>query len=483
MARPNVVFVIADQHRWDFMGYEGNGMTYTPHLDRLAAAGTLFRAAYTTSPLCCPSRAAIASGRYGMNSGCFTNLHQLPPGTPSFVEQFRRQGYRTCAIGKTHMEIHAYDSDLTSDAHRAYMDSLGWDEVDEISGNGMLKTGIRCAYSEYLRKEGVFDQVLEFYRQWHYFMDSSAPPRRAGDPSFVCHEWSLPGAYQEAAFVGDRAVEWLREQDGGRPFFLHVGFAGPHSPIEPSPGYLDPYRDREEAPPWGVESAPGWLPDGRRGYRAMIGQIDAYVGRIYDCLAEKGLAEETIWVYTADHGEMAGDHGLFGKTCFYEPSVRVPLIVAGPGVRPGQRSPALVELIDLGATLCELASVPRHALDQGRSLAPLLRGERASHRATVYAEMGCDKMVRDERYKLMWGEPTADRRQLGRLHLDKPVDVPPSPPRLYDLRQDPHELRDLAREGDCQELLAAMMARLLVRLNENTQTQPFLDRGQYRPPA
>ena len=88
MPQPNVVFIIADQHRWDFVGWQSNGVTHTPNLDRLAEMGTIFRRCYTTSPLCCPSRAAIASGRYGANSGCFTNLHELPPGTPSFVSQF-----------------------------------------------------------------------------------------------------------------------------------------------------------------------------------------------------------------------------------------------------------------------------------------------------------------------------------------------------------------------------------------------------------
>ena len=98
MDRPNVVLTIADQHRWDFVGHESNGVTHTPSLDRLARAGTIFRSCYTTSPRCCPARQAIASGRYGVNRGCFTNLHQLPPGTPSFVSQLRATGYHTTAI-------------------------------------------------------------------------------------------------------------------------------------------------------------------------------------------------------------------------------------------------------------------------------------------------------------------------------------------------------------------------------------------------
>jgi len=133
----------------------------------------------------------------------------------------------------------------------------------------------------------------------------------------------------------------------------------------------------------------------------------------------------------------------------------------------------------VGRTLCELCGVEPHALDQGRSLVPVLSGQAEVHRDTVYAEMGCDRMLFDGRHKLMRGDPGSDTRQLGRLHLDKPVNIPPSPVRLYDLAEDPQELHDLAAE--CPGLLAQMTEKLLVRINENTQTQPNLSRGEYRP--
>ena len=477
MTRPNVVFIIADQHRWDFTGWESHGVTHTPNLDRLATMGTLFRSAYTPCPLCCPARQAIASGRYGMNTGCFTNLHQLPPGTPSFVSQLRAAGYHTVAVGKTHMEIHAYDSDLTGDAHAALMDSLGWDTICEISGNGMLRSGIRCAYSEFLRENGVLDDAVRFYEHWHYFMEKE----RGGAPSFACHEWPLGERFQETPFVGRRAVEWLQARDRSQPFFLHVGFAAPHSPIEPAPEYMDLYRDAEEPPPVGSGNPPDWLPDGRRGYRAMISQIDHYVGWILDSLIEQGALDNTVVVYTADHGEMAGDHGRFGKTCFYEASERVPLLIAGPGVQAGGDSDALVESIDVGKTLCDLCGVEPHALDQGRSLVPVLSGQQDAHRDTVYAEMGCDRMLFDGRHKLMWGDPGSDRRKLGRLHLDKPVNIAPSPVRLYDLAEDPSELHDLASDPAHRGTLAMMVEKLLVRINGNVQVRPNLSRGEYRP--
>jgi choline-sulfatase len=473
---PNIVFVIADQHRWDFVGYEDQH-TLTPTLNRLAEEGTAFHRAYCNAPLCSPSRAAIASGRYGVNSGSFTNLHQLPPGTPSFVTQLRNAGYRTAAVGKTHMEIHAYDSDLTNEAHRQFMDSLGWDDIAEISANGMLKTGIRCAYTEFLRQHGVFEQVLAYYRQWHYFMDKT----RTGDRDWVPHEWELPDKFQESEFVTRTALDWLAQRDRSQPFLLHVGYGAPHSPIEPNPRFLDLYREQDEPDPIDHPEPADWVAAGRRGYRAMISQVDDGVGRILAALAAEGELANTVVVYTADHGELAGDHGKFGKTSFFEASVHVPFIVAGPGIRSGQDSEALVELVDVGCTLCDLAGVPAHDLDQGRSLAPLLRGETDAHRETVYCEMGCDKMLVDGRHKLMWGDPALDRRQLGRLHLDKPVTVPASPGRLYDLAEDPMEQHNLIDDPEAAALRSEMLAKLLARVNENTQPLPNLSRGEYRP--
>src|SRR5687768_13336638 len=170
---PNVLLIIADQHRWDFMGYDrSNGLTHTPHLDRLAQDGAILRAAHCPAPLCCPSRAAFHAGRYGMNTGCFTNLHQLPPHSPSFVSQFREAGYRTGVVGKTHMEIHAYDADFTSPAHLDFMRSLGWEDVHEA--DGMTKEGIWCQYGDFLKREGPLETFLDFTRHWRYFMDTTS---------------------------------------------------------------------------------------------------------------------------------------------------------------------------------------------------------------------------------------------------------------------------------------------------------------------
>ena len=475
--RPNVIFVIDDQHRFDFVSYENNGVTFTPNLERLAAGGVAFRRAYCPSPLCCPARAAIHSGRHGQNSGCFTNLHELPPGTPSFAHQFRQAGYRTVALGKTHMEIHAYDSDLTGEKHRRYMDSLGWDEISEDVGGSMMKAGIRCSYGDFLRSRGRFEDVVKFFQQWVYFMDANRKP----DLPFTMREFPFEEDIHETTYIGAKAVSWIERHDAAVPFLMHVGFISPHSPESPLPKFMDLYRSRPEPKPVGWDDCPEPILQGRRAYRAEITHIDHWLGRIMDALSARGLLENTIIVFTSDHGEMAGDHRLFDKTSFYDASARVPLVIAGPGVTARGRSEALVETIDAGKTLCELCDVPPHDLDQGVSLAALLRGQTQSHRQNVYVEMGCDRMIFDGRHKLMWGEPSADTRKLGRLHLNKPVNIPPSPPRLFDLHEDPNELHNLAAEPSAKGLLCEMLAKLLVRTNANQQTQPFKSRGEYKP--
>ncbi len=477
MSRPNVVLIMSDQHRFDFMGYESNGTTFTPNLDALARRGTIFRNAYCNSPLCSPSRICFSAGRYGMNCGAFSNLHEPPAHMPSFVSQLRSGGYRTCAIGKTHMEIHAYDSDLTSYRHREFMGSLGWDQTKEVAGNGLITVGIQDSYSRWLHEIGMFDKVAEFFCQW------GVPnvPRKNPTHSFKAVEWPFATEMQETAFIGRNAVDWINSRDGSQPFFLHVGFVAPHSPIQENKDDIARYKDVPETQPRGAKPPP-WLADGRRGYRAMITHVDRWVGQIVEALANKGLLENTLFIYTSDHGEMAGDHDRFDKGVFYEGSVRIPMIVAGPGVRAGQDSKALVELLDLGKTMCDWCGIPPHRLDQGRSLAPVLRDGQAHHRDTIYAEYICDKMLFDGRYKLMFGDPATDQRNFGGpQHTHKPANAPPNRWRLYDLQTDPHELRDLSEDPQHLKLAAEMMQKLLVRIAENTQSLPSKDRGRPRP--
>jgi choline-sulfatase len=469
---------MSDQHRFDFMGYETNGTTFTPNLDQLGRQGTIFRNAYCNAPLCSPSRICFAAGRYGVNCGAFSNCHEPPFGMPSFVSQLRGGGYRTTAIGKTHMEIHAYDSDLTSYRHREFMDSLGWDEIKETAGGGLTVIGIEDSYSRWLKEIGMYEQVADYLCQW------GAPnvPRKNPTHGFKCVAWPFATEIQETSFIGQNAVDWIRGRSDSQPFFLHVGFVAPHSPIQENKENIALYRNVPESEPWGAVNPQPWLADGRRGYRAMITHVDRWVGRIVDALKEKGLLENTIVVYTTDHGENAGDFDRFDKGTFFEGSVHIPMIVAGPGVHAGQDSKALVELLDLGKTFCEMGGVAPHRLDQGKSLMPVLTGAQTEHRDTIYGEYICDKMLFDGRYKLMFGDPATDKRYFGGpSHTHKPAYAPPNRWRLYDLQNDPHELRDLSEDPQYLKLAAEMMQKLLVRITQNTQQLPSKSRGKPRP--
>jgi arylsulfatase A-like enzyme len=469
----NVIFIISDQHRGDFVPWESNGVTLMPNLNKLASAGMVFNNAYCNAPLCSPSRATIASGRYGMNNGCFTNLHELPHGSQSFVSQLRKAGYSTAVVGKAHMEIHAYDSNLTSEKHHEYMHSLGWDFACEVSGSAMLKTGIECYYSKFLKDNAVFDDVLEYYRRWQYFMD-----KRPGFQDFHMEPWPLNEKYQETTFICDQAVTWLENRDSSKPFLLQVGFAAPHSPIEANQKYMKLYDKQIESEPFSSKLN-SETENARKGYRAMITQIDYNIGRLLNTLDTIGELENTLIIYSADHGEMAGDHGRIGKTCFYEGSMRVPLVVAGAGIK-AKESNALVELIDIGTTICDYCGVETHTLDQGKSILPLMSDDADIHRENVYAEMGCDRMLFDGRYKLMYGDPSSDQRQLGSLHLDKPVNIDNSPIKLYDLLNDPMELNDISKNNKYYKVLNQMEELLLKRINKNIQTEKYKSRGTYK---
>ncbi|MCH2176704.1 MAG: sulfatase-like hydrolase/transferase [Lentisphaeria bacterium] len=478
MPKPNIIFILSDQHRWDFMGYETNGITHTPNLDKLAARGVRANNAYCPAPLCSPSRAAMATGRYAMNSGCFTNLHKVPASTPTFNKELKKAGYTTMVIGKIHMEIHHYQSDLASPAHKAYMKELGWDDTFEVVGNGLWNTGIKDQYSKMLDQEGLKDQVLQYYNNWGYFMD-----KRVAMHPLQAQVWPFEEKYQESYLIGKTAVNWIKEQPKDKPYFLHLGFTGPHSPTEPNQKFLDLYDVADETQPVDNESPWDWLPEGRTGYRAMITQIDHYIGDVIKAVEERGELDNTIIIYTSDHGEMMGDHGRTDKGSFYEGSAHVPFVAAGPGIQHKETN-ALIELLDLGKSFCDFAGVESHPLDQGESLKPVLEGNTDYHRDTVFCEMGCDKMIFDGRYKLIYGEQTADKREgLGRIHLDKPVTIPRSPAALFDLKEDPNETNNLFDNPDYVQLKIEMLEKLLARINENTQPSEFLDRGVYNPPT
>ncbi|MCC5790573.1 MAG: sulfatase-like hydrolase/transferase [Opitutales bacterium] len=369
--RPNILFLMSDEHRPDVTGYEGNKVIRTPTLDRLAREGVVFRNAYTPSPICIPGRQCLASGQLPKTSGCESYGQDLEPGTMTFARRFSQYAYRTICAGKLH--------------HMGADQMQGWTE--RIAGD----LQVAPPFIEGLRaEEKARYPVPEGRGKWSN-QQELAEARPGMGP---CREFDQT-VYEETRKKLTQHFfdpEYRKPKDHF-PLLYKVSFKQPHYPYFTDEVRFRYYYDR--APVFRDE--PGDHPvlrtsqlgdsflapeeDARRttaAYYGMIDQVDEYYGGILAHLERLGQnLDDWIIVYTSDHGEMLGQHGIWEKTRFYEASVRVPLIIRWPkGFAGGRVVTENVNLCDLFATLCELAEipVPPEASDS-RSLVPLLKGE------------------------------------------------------------------------------------------------------------
>ena len=251
---------------------------------------------------------------------------------------------------------------------------------------------------------------------------------------------ALPADALEDAFVGQKAVQWIREVPETHPWMMFVNFVGPHSPFDPPVEYAERYRHAEmpDVIPAAMDGKPDWIkernlglePDAvteaQRQYCATIELIDDQVGDMLSALERRGMLDNTVVIFSSDHGEMLGDFGLYAKFVAYEASLRVPLIASGPGIRAGQVSDALVELIDLNPTICELAGLSRQEHIDAQSFAPVLKGDALEHRTETASMIENFRCIRNRDYKL--------------IHNYNDVYE------LYDLQNDPRELHNVAKE-------------------------------------
>ncbi len=429
----------------------------TPNLDRLAARGTRLSRMYSTSPVCVPQRITWTTGRYPMNTGCYGNAHPISdPGVPSFVRNLQESGVATAMIGKFHNHANYDDADFI--AHEGDLHRLGYEHVCETSGK--INAGhhrIRCRFTEFLEEIGLFGK----YREWiekelsHYsrVMPSGAWP--------WSEETSLDG------FIAGKAVEYVSSVPVDRPFYLHLGFVGPHPQFDAHERYRTRYA--EVSPPIALGPDPERKVDEWwRAYCACITEVDSGIGRVVEALEKRNLLDDTVILYASDQGEFAGDHGNWGKGDFYEPSVHVPFIACGPGIAGGHTSDALAELIDVGRTVVDFMGVEPHDLDQGRSLKPVLSGAKQSNRDDCFAELGPNKMLFDGRYKLLFG---SNRTAIPDDWPDELV-ASKAPICLFDLVEDADETRNLAGDPSHRATLWTMKEKLLRRIIANLQSRP-----------
>ncbi|HEX2556093.1 MAG TPA: sulfatase-like hydrolase/transferase [Microvirga sp.] len=444
MARaPNIVVLIADDHRYESLGVHGCRQVRTPHLDALAAAGTLFDNAHCQGGMhpavCVPCRASLMTGRNIFRSSqdptgsdYEASAFWIPEELETFPQRLRRAGYRTHAVGKWHNDRAAFARSFTS--------------ADRIMFGGMS--------------------------------DHDRVPLHRFDPS---GRYPAEAAHFEPGFSTDlfraSAEDFLRSVDRTAPFCLYVAFTAPHDPRTPP--------ESHRVAPDGIELPPNLMPvhpfdngemtvrdemleafprtpDAIRrhiaDYYGMIAHLDDAIGSILTTLEETGLAQETVVVYTADHGLALGQHGLLGKQNLYEHSLRIPLILRGPGVSAGRRVPHLVWHGDTNATLLEMAGLAADRGREGISLLALARGEGTPRRTFCAAYRFGQRMARTERYKFIRYYPQDE------ASLKPTIAGTPTPgsatEQLFDLASDPWEMNNLAFHPDWQEVRRALVAEL-----------------------
>lgn len=464
--RPSVLLVQADQFRWDCLGAAGHPDVSTPHLDQLAADGVRYTEAFCPLPVCTPSRYSLLTGLYPHQHGGWTNHCTLPPATWTFPRALRQAGYRTAAVGKMHFTP-------------AYLD-VGYARMTlaEQHGPGRWEDD----YHRELREAGLAPVAdLTDQEEW---ARASAPAAYWRD--FGAGRSDLPEEWHSTTWIAERALAELERWDEAGGNLLHVSFIKPHHPFDPPA----PWDERYD--PAALTVLPGWtdaippadLPHQRHayfpyetlteaalrrvmaGYYATITQLDHHVGRMLRLLRERGLYQDTLVVFTSDHGEYLGFHHLLLKNGpMYDPLVRVPLLVKYPAGRGPGTGPSgdLVSLTDVAPTIASVCGVQSPAWLPGLDLTGP-----GPARDVVFAENRTfgrhELMARSRTHKLLlYGDVPAD----GSGHE--------APDALFDLVADPHELDNRLADPAGAEAAARLRSALARWAMFDTPVPTYLD--------
>ncbi|MEO1236367.1 MAG: sulfatase-like hydrolase/transferase [Planctomycetota bacterium] len=372
--RPNILLIMTDQHRADALGFAGQNLMRTPHFDALAAGGCVMQQAYTPIPLCMPARTCLMTGRTASSLQLLDNQIVLGPDAENLPNALAAAGYRRAIFGKNH----CFTDDALAD----------WDACEVYGIHGKEHPPSRTPPTE-------ADQAITRWRQNDipYFespIHAPQPGRAEDDP---------------AVRQTDDALRFLEESDDDRPFFMYLSYEAPHFPyVLPEPYFG---RTRPEAMPGPAPRPPGdparldaqYFGTGldrashddvrhvQATYLGMIELVDEQLGRVMQSLERAGQRDNTLVVFCSDHGDFWGARGLIGKsTVLYESLLRVPMVLAGPGVPVGRSSDAAVDLTDLAPTLLDLAYQPALPSAQGRSFAESLHDAGHPHRRYLVAE-------------------------------------------------------------------------------------------------
>ena len=420
--RPNLLLLFPDQWRGDWLGCAGGGIPVsTPQIDALASRGIRFAEARTNSPLCSTARACLATGQRYPAAGVASNQEDLPTDAPSFFRLLRDAGYAVATCGKNDLRKAAYIAGAPDAAER--LAAYGFTAVREHAGKrdaAVLMIQQRPdRYGRFLAGHNATDGYLRDM--------ATRDMLRQSDHAVSGAAHLLPRTLYTDDFCGSDALALIGALPSDRPWALWVNFPGPHEPFDPPAELLAPYDGVRFPDP----VAPGSDDRSdhqqvRRAYAAMMTGIDSWVGRILDAVTMRGDAANTLTIFSSDHGETLGDHGRWGKSVPYDGALRIPLVMAGPGVRAGIVSPARAELADIAATLLDAAGMDEPPDYAARSLLPVARGTAAADelRSHQYFALGDWRGLVFDQYK-------AVRFDDGRVVL-------------YDRDRDPDETTDRA---------------------------------------
>jgi arylsulfatase A-like enzyme len=431
--QPNVIVFFTDQQRWDTTGVHGNPLELTPHFDRLALGGTHLYNTCTCQPVCAPARASLQTGLYATETTVFRNSIALPPDHKTLAHYFGGAGYRTAYIGKWHL--------------------ASQDPIPEHEQGGY----------EYWLGSNLLEFTSEPYNTVMY--DAKGNPVK------------LPGYRVDA--LTDEVIRYV-DAHQKEPFYLFVSFLEPHHQnhiddyVAPD-GYRERYTGRWVPPD--LAALGGSTHQHLGGYYGIVKRLDEALGRLMDSLQSLGLAEDTIVLYTSDHGSHFKTRNSEYKRCCHESAIRVPTALWGPGFEGGGQVRQLVSLVDLPPTLLDAAGLPVPANMQGRSIVPLLQGETEDWPEEVFlqiSEAQVGRAVRTQRWKYSVVAPDKHGgRDSASDHYVEEF--------LYDLQADPYELTNLIGFESHQEVAAVMRARLLRRMVEAGETEPTIEPAPARP--
>lgn len=495
--QPNILFLITDQQRADSMGCYGNPAGTTPNLDQLAADGLIFDQAYCESPICMPSRVTLLTGKYAEHHGVKLHNNNIRPDELTLADTFNQAGYYTHCIGKMHLYSQEQTGnpeslpDWHAGLHQDFQGPFcGFQGCDLILGHSNSITG---HYGAWLKQHHPL-ALESFWTENH---------KAVGDRTFFhianAFRTDIPEEAHSSYYVAEQCTkvfDLAAEKD--QPFFCYASFPDPHWPVCPPGTWLDKFKDARLPPriPYQGECERMDLPpqyraikegiryynggcrfigdkyqeemEGiRRAYHAAVAFIDYNVGRIIDELKQRGQYDNTIIIYTTDHGDYLGDHGLQAKGGFlYESFIRAPLLIRDPRACKGQRIQAPFSFVDVAATLCELADVEYDLAGNGISQAPVCRGNTAqvrehctvthfAHSEAVEAPADQHAIIHDG-WKLVY---TA-----GQAHG-----------LLFHLQTDDHELENLWHDPAHQQKKDELLNRLFTDLHLRKDKQAIRD--------